>query len=119
MKRSQPLVRRGWIRRVSAKARRRAQVQAIVRVAVFERDGYRCLLEDIPGVGRCFGELTPHHLVKRSAGGDDSLDNEVTLCSHHNTWVEDNPEHARELGLVASRHLRVIEQCRGPRAVAG
>ena len=42
--------------------------------AVFTRDKYRC---------RKCGRIAPlhaHHIVRRSSGGDDSLDNLVSLC---------------------------------------
>jgi hypothetical protein len=46
---------------------------------VIERDGYRCL---VPG---CTSRrnLHDHHVVFRSAGGTDALDNRVTLCAYH------------------------------------
>ena len=77
--------------------------QRELRHQVFHRDGYRCRLEREAEVGACFGGLTPHHIVKSSAGGTYDLDNLVTLCVGHNRWVEDNPWHARELGLVRRR----------------
>lgn len=51
--------------------------------AMYERDGWKCR--------RCSSRqnLTPHHIVHRSRGGDDSLYNLLTLClrchtEHHN-----------------------------------
>ena len=47
----------------------------LVRRAVFERDGYRCVV-----CGRA-GRLEGHHLVALEDGGDPySLDNVETLC---------------------------------------
>lgn len=88
------------LRPISKKRRREARRQATVRDLVFERDGYRCRLAGIPTIPPCFGPLTPHHLAKQSACGEDSIDNEVTLCAGHNAWVEDNPRVARGLGMV-------------------
>lgn len=91
------------LRPVSTRRRRQARVQAVVKAAALERDGYRCVLAGVDDAGACWGPLDAHHLVKQSAGGDDSLDNEVTLCRHHNGWVEDHPKAARRLGLVRYR----------------
>jgi hypothetical protein len=46
---------------------------------VFERDGWRCT---VPG---CTSRrnLQAHHIVFRSAGGDDSEANQTTLCAFH------------------------------------
>jgi hypothetical protein len=79
-----------------------------VAAAVLERDGGLCQLRNTFGVPACFGPATPHHLVKQGQCGEDSLENEVTLCSFHNGWVEDHPDHARALGLVRRKPLPVI-----------
>jgi hypothetical protein len=49
------------------------------KYAVFERDGWRCT---VPG---CTSRrnLHAHHIVFRSAGGSDALENQTTLCAHH------------------------------------
>jgi 5-methylcytosine-specific restriction endonuclease McrA len=70
-----------------------------LRSKVHARDG-GCLLRERGG---CFGGLTVHHLRKRSQGGADTEANLVTLCAGHNVWVEDHPEEAWGLGLVARR----------------
>ena len=46
---------------------------------VFERDGWRCT---VPG---CTSQrnLHAHHVLFRSAGGDDDLANLTTLCAAH------------------------------------
>lgn len=111
MKRGGPLrrltpLRRG--KRLPAQSRKRkAELEARrdVRMAVFDRDGHRCVLaarvllagERVPA---CFGPITPHHLRKASAGGPYTPDNLVTLCAGHNEWVENAPLQASALGLV-------------------
>jgi hypothetical protein len=52
-----------------------------------ERDAFTC---QFPGCGKQDrGKGThAHHLVPRVAGGEDSLDNLVTLCSRHHREVE-------------------------------
>jgi hypothetical protein len=46
---------------------------------VFARDGWRCA---VPGCSS-YRNLHDHHVVWRSAGGSDALDNRLTLCAHH------------------------------------
>lgn len=98
------LQRRRRLRARSAKKEaRRRQARPVVD-RMYERDGHRCLLEDRRDVaGPCAGRLTPHHLLKEGQGGTLMLDNLVTLCAHHNVWVEDHPPAAHMLGLVVRR----------------
>ncbi|MGE4425475.1 MAG: hypothetical protein AB7G37_03370 [Solirubrobacteraceae bacterium] len=70
-----------------------------VRMAVYTRDPY-CRLAGVAAAGPCGGPWTPHHLKKSGQGGSYSEANLVGLCATHNTWVEDNPDDARALGLV-------------------
>ena len=46
---------------------------------VFARDGWRCV---VPGCSS-MRNLHDHHVVFRSAGGSDALENRVTLCAFH------------------------------------
>lgn len=46
---------------------------------VFERDGWRCT---VPGCSS-YRNLHDHHVVFRSAGGSDELENRTTLCAFH------------------------------------
>ena len=93
-------MKRSPLRPMSRKRRRASAGRAEIRAAVFARDGQHCRLAGVTDAGRCFGGLTPHHIVKASQGGPYTEENLVTLCSLHNSWVEDNPNHARALGLV-------------------
>ena len=57
--------------------------------------------------GPCYGAVNGHEILKRSRAGstDENLLNiegQVPLCSAHNTWVENEPEKAHEMGL--SKH---------------
>lgn len=73
----------------------------VVREQVFRRDGWRCQLLTLDAGHRCTGTpLTPHHLEKSWKGGPYAEANLVTLCAGGNTWVEDHPDDAWELGLV-------------------
>lgn len=69
-----------------------------IRERVFARDGFRCQA-NWPDV-ECYGPLTVHHLKKASQGGAYTEANLVSLCSHHNSLVEDFPVTAELLGLV-------------------
>jgi hypothetical protein len=90
-------LRRTRIRRVSAKRAEAKEDQRDVRMALFARDHGHCLLEHLPP---CAGPWTPHHVRKASHLGVYELANLVTLCAHHNGWVEDHPHVAWGLGLV-------------------
>ncbi|GIV00869.1 MAG: hypothetical protein KatS3mg014_2521 [Actinomycetota bacterium] len=76
-----------------------------LRAFILRRDG-RCLLA---GRGGCAGPLEAHHIRKRSQGGRDEERNLVALCALHNTWVEDHPAAAWELGLVARAGDRLAD----------
>lgn len=98
-------------KRLSYRSKKReaeAAERFIVRSAVFARDHWRCQMPPVLArhnrgrdtAGPCMGELTYHHLHKEGQGGAYTLDNGLSLCARHNTWVEDHPLTATELGLV-------------------
>lgn len=78
----------------------------IVRDSVFRRDG-GCLAAEVEVWGRCYGDLTPHHLLKSVHGGPYSEDNLIALCAHHNQMVENDPPRARELGFVTEPYQKI------------
>jgi 5-methylcytosine-specific restriction endonuclease McrA len=91
---------------MSNKRRKEAAARAVIRGEVFQRDGFRCELDGFLGAGRCFGPLTPHHVIKASQGGAYSVENLRTLCAHHNEQLEADADLARlaeGLGLVKRR----------------
>jgi len=45
-----------------------------LQIAVLERDNFKCQYCD------CYTENAPHHIIYRSHGGDDSMENLITLC---------------------------------------
>jgi hypothetical protein len=49
------------------------------RYRVYDRDGWRCT---VPGC-TSYRNLHDHHIVFRSAGGGDALENRTTLCAWH------------------------------------
>jgi 5-methylcytosine-specific restriction endonuclease McrA len=79
--------------------RRANGVDPTVRDAVFARDrgcvGFRLVPE-----ARCWGPLDPHHVLRRSQGGLDTLDNLVTLCRACHSWVHEHPAASIERGLL-------------------
>lgn len=108
-----PKRKRKRLKPISDKRRAVIADHADVRAEVFARDRWRCQLEAdllrqrhgadrtlLERVGPCRGVLTPHHLRKASAQGTYTLENLTTLCAGHNTWVEDHPTLAAELGMV-------------------
>ena len=48
----------------------------------------------------CFGRIDPHHIKRRSQGGLDTLDNLISLCRGHHSWVHEHPEESYELGFL-------------------
>lgn len=106
--RRKPMPRqRRYLPAVSTKTRAQRESRAEVREQLWKRDGGECILDDRRHAhlltGQCFGGATPHHLLKAGQGGAYQLDNLLTACVGHNTWVEDHPDRARDLGLVVLR----------------
>ena len=65
----------GWEpQRGRRRAKKRAELPAAVRRAVYERDAYRCR------TCATWLDLTVDHVVAESNGGSDELDNLQTLC---------------------------------------
>lgn len=48
----------------------------------------------------CAGRIDPHHVKRRSQGGEDTLDNLISLCRAHHDWVHTHVVAAIELGLL-------------------
>lgn len=98
-------MKRTRLKPMSAKRRAGAAEGAKIRRQVFARDRFRCLLEGHPGVPRCHGPITPHHMRKAGQGGAYTMVNLVTLCAGHNDWLEeaDGARFGEEVGLVIRR----------------
>lgn len=76
------------------------------RLGALARDEHRCqMFRHRPHEGKepgpCWGPLHVHHIFPRGRGGKHGLDNLVTLCTKHHTWVHvvNRPE-AKRLGLL-------------------
>lgn len=88
------------MRRVSLKAARERRAADPVVAAVYERDGGCVLRGHQHLAGPCWGQRTPHHLIKAWKRPAWTVDVLVTLCVGHNQWVEREPDIAWGLGLV-------------------
>ena len=56
----------------------------------YGEEHYQC---EVPGCSE-EGWLGPHHIVFRSQGGGDTLDNLIQLCRRHHEWA--HGEHSRK-----------------------
>lgn len=81
----------------------------IVRAEVFARDGHQCRLGGWGTGHYCSPNLSVHHLLKSSACGRYEQRNLLTLCIRCNSWVEDHPVTAHDLGLVCRRGDTLLE----------
>ena len=86
-------MKRTRMRRVGKKGRARSKRLEAARPALEARSGGRC---EIPWCRRR-GPLDPHHIVKRSQGGDDTLDNLLHLCRRDHARADLPAEHPRRL----------------------
>ena len=98
MKRT-PLRRKKGVPRRSKKRIARDKIYAATRQAVHERDEH-CLYErEMMGCYVAAVVCDVHHIL---SGGGDALDNLVTLCRRHHTWVHANRRKAEAMGLRKS-----------------
>lgn len=67
--------------------------------AVYQRDDWHCRHCN------CSSALTPHHVVYQSAGGEDTLDNLLTLCLKCHTDVH---ERRLVIEVVERRHNDLV-----------
>jgi 5-methylcytosine-specific restriction endonuclease McrA len=59
----------------------------------------------------CAGPLDIHHIVSRGAGGEDTLDNLITLCRYHHNQAHN--------GLVSRAKLYALIGEADPQTAAG
>lgn len=92
--------RRKPLRRMGRKGAERRERMDVARPVVFARDLWRCQARII---GVCIGEAHhAHHVLPRSRGGPDTLENLVSLCGPCHVWVHGHPDEATALGLLRS-----------------
>lgn len=94
LKAKTPLKRGEPIKRARAKA-----VPTSLYKQVLARD-LGCVARDTVRQIRCYGRIDPHHVLPRSRGGKDTLDDLISLCRAHHEWVHDHPAESYELGLL-------------------
>lgn len=104
-------MKRSRLSPMSKKRRASLAERERVRLEVFQRDGF-CMFwahtqgmttAEMAKLPSCAGPLTPHHLLKASAGGPYTAANLLTLCSRHNVFVEEAPDLCWRMGLVIRR----------------
>jgi hypothetical protein len=73
-----------------------------VREQALSRDK-GCVARGVWPTVRCFGRLHVHHVILRSQGGPDTLDNALVLCSAHHTHAHDvDRAGAEAAGIIRS-----------------
>lgn len=105
LKRNTPLKRSGFKQdRVSAQLKR---TRAKRKSLAVPKDIYEAVLARDAGCkaagvapGQCQGRIDPHHILRRSQGGPDTMENLVSLCRAHHSWVHDHPGESYELGFL-------------------
>lgn len=91
-------MRRTRLRPVSARrAEGRWEWEQLKR-AVHTRDGWQCRAVGL-WPHECVGPLDAHHVKARGVGGEDTLENLVSLCRKSHTWVTEHPVEAAAVGL--------------------
>jgi 5-methylcytosine-specific restriction endonuclease McrA len=76
---------------------------ATARLERLAVDGYACQAHRYGLTTDCTDKwlgLQVHHILPRGRGGRNTLDNLVTLCAGHHTWIESNRAAAKDLGLI-------------------
>jgi hypothetical protein len=100
LRRSKPIERSvgDQLRRTTRK-RKALGVPSEIREQVLQRDrGCRAqrLVTDI----RCWGPIDPHHVLRRSQGGPDTVENLISVCRAHHDWIHQHPARSYDLGLL-------------------
>lgn len=98
MKRGKPLKARS----ASGARRNKGAVPTDIYEAVLARDG-GCVARALMPEVTCWGRIDPHHVLRRSQGGPDHVDNLVSLCRAHHSAVHEQVARAKNLGLLRSR----------------
>lgn len=90
------------------------RIPDFVRVAVLERDDFRCVVcgwrpkERVPGSTDPRTLLEPHHIRHHADGGSNDVENLVTLCNvHHDQLHADGVNGAEEFGRWLEKHEQV------------
>jgi hypothetical protein len=99
LKRTQAMTSHPTARRRSEGATGRSGIPEAVRHEVMMRDG-RCVAPRLVPEVLCWGESDPHHVKRKSQGGEDTTKNLIALCRAHHDWVHAHPDRSVSLGLL-------------------
>lgn len=89
----------------SRKGRSSKWITPMLRLAIYHRDGFRCVYCRKPRLKNYSGEnLSLDHVVPRSAGGTDDPTNLVTCCRSCNSSRQRRPHGANVMRRL-QRHL--------------
>lgn len=101
LKRTKSLERTGLgdqLRR-STRKRKSLGVPKEIREQVLSRDR-GCRAERLVPEIRCFGPIDPHHVLRRSQGGPDTVENLISVCRAHHDWIHTHPARSYSFGLL-------------------
>lgn len=97
------------IKRAAKRQRRsRPRMPQAVVDAVLDRAAGRCEAADLWPTLTCSGRIQLHHVLRRSQGGTDIVENIKALCSTHHAAVHAWPQMSYRLGLLRARHGRRV-----------
>lgn len=99
-------MKRSPLRQVSRKRRARQVKYRQVWRAVMERAGWKCECVDLDTEERCPNwQVQAHHILPRSRGGKDTVENLLVVCARHHLWIHAHPRLASERGWLALREV--------------
>jgi predicted restriction endonuclease len=62
-----------------------------------------CVAQRLVAEVQCSGHLDAHHVLMRSQGGQDTVQNLKMLCRAHHDWVHRHPAKSYDLDLLRRR----------------
>lgn len=96
-------------RRATKRQRRtRARMPQAVVEKLMERSGGRCEAAEVWPTLTCSGRLQVHHVLRRSQGGQDTVEDTALICGSHHGAVHAWPQMSYRLGLLRARHGRRV-----------
>lgn len=96
-------LRRSRLRPVGRRGSQRSSAWKKV-IATLKKRTSRCEACDVHHLPDCGGRYEQtHHILPRSAGGHDSIDNALPVSAVHHRWIHEHPDLAYKLGLLKKR----------------
>lgn len=97
------------VHRAAKRQRRRVRrIPAQVKALVVDRAEGLCEAQPHRPTLACSGRFELHHILRRSQGGQDTVENLLYVCSTHHAHIHAWPEWAREHGLLRARYSRRV-----------